>query len=203
VRPPSSDSTAAAAAASSVFLFNEQYVCKPARRPSARFGWHTDAAEQLALFQGQTDSSAAVHSQTDRGARNHPRYVACWVALDDMTQSNGTLRIVPRTVMRAWEEASAASGVPSAAAAPPDSGWLFAHSRLLLLPSGSVVLFDGDTWHASEGNQSDAPRRVFYAQYSAEPIGTERSTPLQIDFALPSAAASSALEASTAVSVLP
>jgi hypothetical protein len=49
----SSDSAATAAAAS-VFLFNEQYVCKPAHRPSARFGWHTDAAEQLALFDGQT-----------------------------------------------------------------------------------------------------------------------------------------------------
>jgi hypothetical protein len=188
VRPHSSES--AVAVASSVFLFNEQYVCKPAHRPSAQFGWHTDSAEQLALFDGQTD----------RSARNHPRYVACWMALDDMTQSNGTLRIVPRTAMHAWEEACAASGAPAAAAPPPDSAWLFAHSHLLRVPSGSAVLFDGDTWHASEGNDSDAPRRVFYAQYSAQPIATERSP---TDSALASAASIAAPAASMAAPVEP
>jgi hypothetical protein len=190
-RRQSSDSTTIA---SSVFLFNEQYVCKPAHRPSAQFGWHTDAAEQLALF----------HGQTDRRAAGHPRYVACWFALDDMTQSNGTLRIVPRTVIRAWEETSAASGVPAAAAAPPPSAWLLAHSRLLLVPSGSAVLFDGDTWHASAGNESDKPRRVFYAQYSSEPIATRKQMTIQAAYSVSFAAPNSAVASSTAAaSVLP
>jgi hypothetical protein len=38
------------------------------------------------------------------------------------------------------------------------------------LPEGSMVLFSSLQWHCSGCNRSDKPRRVFYAQYSTQPI---------------------------------
>jgi ectoine hydroxylase-related dioxygenase (phytanoyl-CoA dioxygenase family) len=38
------------------------------------------------------------------------------------------------------------------------------------LPKGSVVLFSSKVWHRSGINLEREPRRVFYAQYSPQPI---------------------------------
>lgn len=120
---------------------------------------HTDRAEQLSLY-------------TER-ARATP-YLACWCALDDMTTTNGSLLVVKQSALLQWQASQLQSATDGddgegVLVAVPDA-WLDRHSILLLVPAGSVVLFDADFWHASGGNTSDAVRRVFYVQYSLEPI---------------------------------
>jgi ectoine hydroxylase-related dioxygenase (phytanoyl-CoA dioxygenase family) len=39
-----------------------------------------------------------------------------------------------------------------------------------IVPAGSVVVFSSLTFHRSGANRTDRPRRVFLAQYSAEPV---------------------------------
>lgn len=149
--------------APAVWLFNEQYVVKPPRSAEAEFGWHTDRDEQLALY-----SSAAARTP----------YLACWCALDDMREENGTLRIVNAAELQQWraQHSAASSDAAASSAAPlpvPAAEWLSAHSTPLIVPAGSVVIFDGDVWHASSGNRSDQARRVLYTQYSLRPIADQ------------------------------
>ena len=56
-----------------VYLFNEQYVVKAAER-GMRFGWHQDSG-----FIGYP----------------HPPYLTCWIALDDVSEANGTVHLLP------------------------------------------------------------------------------------------------------------
>jgi len=53
----------------------------------------------------------------------------------------------------------------------PKNGTLcFPKDNMIRASAGDVVLFDSETLHCSPANLSDKPRRVFYAQYSTEPI---------------------------------
>ena len=56
-----------------VYLFNEQYVVKAAER-GMRFGWHQDS--------GFIDYP-------------HAPYLTCWIALDDVSEANGTVYLLP------------------------------------------------------------------------------------------------------------
>src|SRR6266550_3268526 len=64
---------AQAALGDTVYLFNEQYVVKAAER-GMTFGWHQDS-----------------------GFIEYPHrpYLTCWIALDDMTEANGTVYLLP------------------------------------------------------------------------------------------------------------
>lgn len=127
---------------------------------------HTDRAEQLTLY-------------TNR-ARNTP-YLACWCALDAMTTTNGTLLVVQQSALMQWQasqhrDVTDGDVDDGAAVIVPEHAWLDRHSIPLVVPAGSVVLFDADFWHASGGNMSDAVRRVFYVQYSLQPIAATMHT---------------------------
>ena len=56
-----------------VYLFNEQYVVKAAER-GMKFGWHQD-------------SGFIPYA--------HQPYLTCWIALDDVTEANGTVYLLP------------------------------------------------------------------------------------------------------------
>ena len=64
---------AQAALGDTVYLFNEQYVVKAAER-GMQFSWHQDS--------GFIDYA-------------HRPYLTCWIALDDMTEANGTVYLLP------------------------------------------------------------------------------------------------------------
>lgn len=110
-----------------------------------------------------------------------------------MTTTNGTLLVVKQSALLQWQasqlqSATDGDGDDGATVVVPDHAWLDRHSIPLLVPAGSFVLFDADFRHASGGNNSDAVRRVFYVQYSLQPIAAPMQT-------AESAAAPSALEA--------
>lgn len=133
-----------------VYLFNEQYVVKAADRDT-RFGWHQDSG-----YIGHY----------------HKPYLSCWCALDDMSEANGTISVLP------YERAGM----------QPDD--LFEHIKEegtndmvgyhgtdpgipVIVPAGSIVAFSSRTFHRSGANRTDKMRRSYLAQYSTEPIMTK------------------------------
>jgi ectoine hydroxylase-related dioxygenase (phytanoyl-CoA dioxygenase family) len=139
---------ARAALGDSVYLFNEQYVVKAAEQ-GMKFGWHQDS--------GFIDYA-------------HRPYLTCWIALDDMTEANGTVYLLPysragtRDVVKHVrdQETGDLVGYFGDDAGDP-----------VIVPAGSIACFSTTLLHRSGPNATDRMRRVYVAQYSAEPILSE------------------------------
>ena len=131
------------------FLFYNQYVVKGAEG-GMRFSWHQD--------------SGYVNKDGDTG---HQPYLTCWCPLDDVTEANGTIYVLP------YSRAGTRDWVPHVHD-PATNDWVGYHGEdrgiPVEVPAGSIVLFSSTVFHASGANQTDRMRRVFLAQYSAAPI---------------------------------
>ena len=127
------------------YLFNEQFVVKPAESGGS-FAWHQDGA-----YVGF----------------DHRPYLSVWIALDDTTEENGCVHILPRDLAEKphldphrWSKETKDllgyegddPGVPMTAQA------------------GDVVLFSSLTLHRSGANRTGKARRAYLAQFSPEPI---------------------------------
>jgi ectoine hydroxylase-related dioxygenase (phytanoyl-CoA dioxygenase family) len=131
-----------------VYLFNEQYVVKAAERGMS-FSWHQD--------------SGFIDYQ-------HRPYLSCWIALDDVTEANGTVYLLP------YSRAGTSDTVPHTRDAETnDRIGYFGDDPgdAILAPAGSIACFSSTVFHRSGPNTTDAMRRVYLAQYSAEPIMSE------------------------------
>lgn len=144
---------ARAALGDTVYLFNEQYVVKAAER-GMRFGWHQDSG-----FVGYP----------------HAPYLTCWIALDDVSEANGTVHLLPYeragtrdvVVHVRDEETNDMVGYFGDDAGDP-----------IVMPAGSIACFSSTVFHRSGPNTTEQVRRVYVAQYSAEPLLNEaRSGP--------------------------
>jgi len=128
-----------------VNLFNEQYVVKAAER-GMRFGWHQDS--------GFIDYP-------------HQPYLTCWIALDDVSEANGTVYLLPyaragtREVVPHVRDEKTNDMIGYSGADPGDP---------VVVPAGSIVCFSSTVLHRSGPNTTDHMRRVYVAQYSAEPV---------------------------------
>lgn len=147
------------------YLFNEQYVVKAAE-VGTKFGWHQDSG-----YVGHY----------------HTPYLSCWCALDDMTEANGTIYVLPysRAGMKPDDlfDHTVEEGSNDKVGYHGDDPGIPA-----IVPAGSVVVFSSRTFHRSGTNTTDTMRRSYLAQYSPEPImnreGTElwnKAVPLLID----------------------
>ena len=126
-------------------LFNEQFVVKGAGK-GASFAWHQDSA-----YVGF----------------DHTPYVTVWIALDDTTEENGCVYILPRDIeaqpgidKHEWQE---------------DSNELNGYfgdepGTAMTCPAGTIVAFSSLTLHRSGPNTTGRPRRAYICQYSLEPI---------------------------------
>jgi ectoine hydroxylase-related dioxygenase (phytanoyl-CoA dioxygenase family) len=139
---------AQAALGDTVYLFNEQYVVKAAEQ-GMRFSWHQDS--------GFIDYE-------------HRPYLTCWIALDDMTEANGTVYLLPfsragtRDVVKHVRDEESGDLVGYFGDDPGDP---------VIVPAGSIACFSTTLFHRSGPNTTDRMRRVYVAQYSAEPILSE------------------------------
>ncbi len=130
------------------FLFNEQYVVKAAER-GMRFGWHQDSGFI---------------------PYPHAPYITCWIPLDDVSEANGTVYLLPydragtRDVVRHVRDEQTNDMIGYTGADPGDP---------VVVPAGSIVCFSSTVLHRSGPNTTEQMRRVYVAQYSAEPILTE------------------------------
>jgi ectoine hydroxylase-related dioxygenase (phytanoyl-CoA dioxygenase family) len=128
-----------------VYLFNEQYVIKCPDRDTA-FSWHQD--------------SGYIHER-------HEPYLTCWIALDDVDESNGAVYLLPfsqtgiRTYVRHIRDPEVNDMVGYLGSAP---------GVAVEAPTGSVVCFSSVVFHRSGPNLTDRMRRVYVAQYSPQVI---------------------------------
>ncbi|MDJ0637585.1 MAG: phytanoyl-CoA dioxygenase family protein [Paracoccaceae bacterium] len=127
------------------YLFNEQFVVKGAGK-GASFAWHQDSA-----YVGF----------------DHTPYVTIWMALDDTSEANGCVYLLPRDIdanpqidPHEWQDDT------------NELNGYFGDDPGLPMEctAGTVVAFSSITLHRSGPNTTDRPRRAYIAQYSAEPI---------------------------------
>jgi len=140
------------------YLFWEQFVVKGPEK-GAKFSWHQDSA-----YVGTP----------------HRPYITCWVTLDDVTEANGTVYLLP------FSRAGTREVVPHKAA--PESGELEGYfgsdpGDPVIVPAGSIACFSSTVLHRSGFNRTPNWRRVYLPQYSAEPL--RRPDGKQIAFAEP------------------
>lgn len=127
------------------YLFYEQFVLKAAEK-GMHFGWHQDSG-----YIGYP----------------HRPYLTCWCALDDMTIENGTVSLLP------YDKAGTRAWVPHTVEAGTNDkiGYHGTEEGIpVLVPAGSIAVFSSTLFHRSGTNVTDQWRRVYLAQYSAEPI---------------------------------
>ena len=127
------------------WLFCEQYVVKAAEI-GMQFSWHQD--------------SGYVRIP-------HKPYVSCWCALDDMTESNGTIYVLP------YSRAGTTTKIEHVKDEKTND--LIGYhgddpGEPVLVPAGSIAVFSSTCFHRSGVNTSPKQRRVYLAQYSPEPI---------------------------------
>jgi ectoine hydroxylase-related dioxygenase (phytanoyl-CoA dioxygenase family) len=144
---------AGAALGGTVYLFNEQYVVKAAEQ-GMKFGWHQDSG-----FIGYA----------------HRPYLTCWITLDDVSEANGTVYLLPyaragtRDVVEHVHDEETNDMVGYFGDDPGDP---------VSVPAGSIACFSSTLFHRSGPNTTDRMRRVYVAQYAPEPILDEaRSAP--------------------------
>jgi ectoine hydroxylase-related dioxygenase (phytanoyl-CoA dioxygenase family) len=127
------------------WLFCEQYVVKAAEI-GMQFSWHQD--------------SGYVRLP-------HKPYVSCWCALDDMTESNGTIYVLPYSragTTTRIEHVKDEKTNDLVGYHGDDPG------EPVIVPAGSIAVFSSTCFHRSGVNTSSKQRRVYLAQYSPEAI---------------------------------
>jgi ectoine hydroxylase-related dioxygenase (phytanoyl-CoA dioxygenase family) len=143
---------ATAALGETVYLFNEQYVVKAAER-GMKFGWHQD-------------SGFIPYA--------HRPYLTCWIPLDDVDEANGTVYLLPftragtRDVVEHVRDEDTNDLVGYFGEDPGDP---------VIVSAGTIACFSSTLFHRSGANTTDRMRRVYLAQYSAEPILNEDGRP--------------------------
>lgn len=132
------------------YLFFEQYVIKAADPVDTAFGWHQDSG-----YIGHPD---------------HQPYVTCWIALDDVSEENGSVHLLPysRSGIRTYVQHVADPRVNDLV------GYFGADPGIpVAMPAGSIAVFSSTVFHRSGPNLTDQLRRVYIAQYSGEVITTK------------------------------
>ncbi len=126
-------------------LFNEQFVVK-GPKTGAKFAWHQDGA-----YVGF----------------DHPAYISLWFALDDTTEENGCVRVLPRDLSRQEhvDPHRLAEDKATQIGYDGDNPGIAATCA-----AGSMVAFSSTTLHSSGGNTTDRARRAYLAQFSPAPI---------------------------------
>jgi ectoine hydroxylase-related dioxygenase (phytanoyl-CoA dioxygenase family) len=127
------------------YLFWEQFVVKGTGGTS--FSWHQDSGYV--------------------GDPLHKPYLTCWCALDDMSEANGTVHLLPfsQVGIRTWvkhERDTESNDLVGYFGSDP--------GITVECPAGSIAVFSSYNFHASGPNTTDALRRVYLGQYSCEPI---------------------------------
>ena len=97
----------------------------------------------------------------------HRPYLTCWCTLDDVTEKNGTVYILPFSQSESRERIEHTID-------PETNDRVGYHGDNpgipVILPAGSIAAFWSTALHRSGANTTSNPRRIFLAQYSSEPI---------------------------------
>ena len=142
---------AQAALGPDAYLFHEQWVVKGAEQ-GMKFSWHQDSG-YVKWYDPTTQ---------------HKPYVTCWCTLDDVSEKNGTVYILPHSragtrdrIIDHVKEEGSNDLIGYTGSDPGDP---------LIVPAGSIVAFDSYVLHRSGPNTTNRMRRIYLPQYSCEPI---------------------------------
>lgn len=130
----------------SVYLFHEQFVVKAAEKGES-FSWHQDSGYV--------------------GFPEHKPYLSCWVALDDVSEENGTVYMLP------YDRAGTREYVQHGRNDENNDmiGYLGDDPGVpVICPAGSIAVFSSTVFHRSGPNKTDKMRRIYLPQYAVEPI---------------------------------
>ena len=134
-----------------VYLFNEQWVVKGPEQ-GMKFAWHQD--------------SGYVNFR-DPGNPHLP-YLTCWCVLDDMSEANGTIYVLPH------ETAGTRNNVLNHFVEEGTNdlvGYIGDETgEQITVKAGSIAAFSSTSLHRSTANTTGSARRAYLAQYSLEPI---------------------------------
>ena len=128
------------------FLFLELFVVKWPRTGTP-LAWHQDSGYLM--------------------GNPHRPFVALWCALDDMTEENGALHVLPyehigsKEVIEHVKDKRYGDLVGYHGEDP---------GVALPVPRGSIIALSSTTFHCSGANTTDVPRRAYLVSYSPEPI---------------------------------
>lgn len=136
-------------------LFTEQFLMKG---PSSEmdFGWHQDGSYAPA---------------------GTPPFLVVWCALDDATELNGTLRILPGETYRSLMPHEVLPGGAERVARHAAEEGVPVPCR-----AGDIVAFSSLLPHRSENNRSAGWRRVYQVRYTPQPV-VDRRTGRPLHFA--------------------
>jgi len=97
-------------------------------------------------------------------AQDYPQtVVSSAIALDDLTEANGTIRFWPGTNDEYIEHERFDNGL-----GVPEKHVDRDESELIEAPAGSLILFDSLVWHESAANTTESPRRLMiYSHFPA------------------------------------
>ncbi len=128
-----------------VQFFLDQFVVK-GPEVGMKFGWHQDGG-----YVGFP----------------HRPYLTCWITLDDMSAANGTISVLPYNRAGGTE-------VKLHIREAGTNDMVGYHGNdlgdLVEIPAGSIVVFSSQTFHKSGPNTTNALRRAYLCQYTAEPL---------------------------------
>ena len=130
------------------YLFNDQYVVKGAEA-GTKFEWHQDSG-----YVGYP----------------HVPYMTCWCPLDDVSEANGTVYLLP------YDQAGTRDVVPHRRDEKTNDmvGYFGSDPGMPVnVPAGSIACFSSTLFHRSGPNTTPQLRRAYVVQYSPEPILTE------------------------------
>jgi ectoine hydroxylase-related dioxygenase (phytanoyl-CoA dioxygenase family) len=132
-------------------LFWEQFVVKGGRDVAkSTFSWHQDA--------GYVDGLPV------------PHYVNAWVALDDVTEDNGTVYLLPYAEAGTRERVEHRIDLESG----DRVGYFGDRPGIpVVAPAGSVAIFSSTTFHRSGANTTDRYRRAYALQFAEAPVHRE------------------------------
>jgi len=137
-----------------VYLFNDQYVVKPAHEEGARFEWHRDGQYEKWTPDDTKEDDDDEEEGRLKKKKTSLRYLSAWVALDDVSEENGALRFKKDERKRFAEDFDA----------------MLVHDEendtIATMNAGSCVFFKSDVLHASGKNVSNEVRRAWMPQYS-------------------------------------
>jgi len=128
------------------YFFFDQFVVK-GPEGGLPFAWHQDSGYVVG----------------NGGPADHAPYLTCWCPLDDATEENGTVRLIPGSHRNGILPHERQLGSNDLVGAPADTQGIIVEAK-----AGDVVAFSSLTLHATSANRSDRPRRVYLAQYTPE-----------------------------------
>jgi ectoine hydroxylase-related dioxygenase (phytanoyl-CoA dioxygenase family) len=141
------------------YLFAEQFVVKMAE-VGLKFAWHQDSGYLKHRLPGYVRP-----------------YVTLWCALDDMSEENGTVSVLPFS-------RSGTRDVIDHVADPELNDlvgyWGDDPGDPIIVPAGSIAVFSSTLLHRSGANRTGHQRRSYVVQYSQEPILQPAGTPFEL-----------------------